>query len=309
MSSPLDRRDVLDRARAAFLGVAIGDALGATTEFLTPEEIRTRHGVHDRMIGGGWLHLAAGRVTDDTEMSLCVARAVVEAGGWDLVGIADRFARWMKGKPVDLGATCRRGIRDYLLKGQLETPPNEWDAGNGAAMRMVPVVLCTLGDEERMRRFAVEQAHITHNHPLSDAACVGLGRMAQRAILGASRAQLRTVAEELGGRERRFRFQPYRGEASGYVGDTVRTVFHHFFATRTFRDCLVATVNQGGDADTNGAIAGMIAGAYYGLQEIPVRWLRRLDRTVREEVIALADRLVTLSPAAETLNARRLETP
>jgi len=309
VSPLLDMSDVLDRARAAFLGVAIGDALGATTEFLMPEEIRTRYGIHDRMIGGGWLHLPAGRVTDDTEMSLCVARAVADAGDWDLVGIADRFVRWMKGKPVDLGATCRRGIREYLLKGQLERPPNEWDAGNGAAMRMAPVALFTLGDDERMRRFAIAQAHITHNHPLSDSACVGLGRMLQQAVLGASRAQLRRVAEELSGREPRFRFEPYRGEASGYIGDTVRTVFHHFFATGSFRDCLVATVNQGGDADTNGAIAGMIAGAYYGLQEIPMRWLRRLDRAVREEVVVLAERLVALSPVAEACRARRHETP
>jgi len=191
-----------------------------------------------------------------------------------------------------------RSIRDYLLKGQLETPPNEWDAGNGAAMRMVPVALCTLGDEERMARLAVAQARITHNHPLSDAACAGLGRMVQRAILGASRAQLRATAEEICARTPAFRFEPYRGEASGYVGDTVRTVFHHFFGTGNFRDCLVATVNQGGDADTTGAIAGMIAGAHYGRKGIPDRWLRRLDRRVRDEVESAAGRLVALSPAA-----------
>jgi ADP-ribosyl-[dinitrogen reductase] hydrolase len=290
--------DVLARARAAFLGVAVGDALGATTEFLTPEEIRHRYGVHDRIVGGGWLHLRPGKVTDDTEMSLCIARAVTDAGGWTVHGIAQEFVRWMKGKPVDLGATCRRGIRDYLLKGQLETPPNEWDAGNGAAMRVAPVALCTLGDEEEMARCAVAQAHITHNHPLSDAACIGLGRMVHRAVLGATRERLHETAHDLCAREPRFRFEPYRGEASGYVADTMRTVFHHFFATASFRDCLVATVNQGGDADTAGAIAGMLAGAHYGSDAIPPRWLRKLDPGVRQEVETLAERLVALSPVA-----------
>ena len=55
-------------------------------------------------------------------------------------------------------------------------------------------------------------------------------------------------------------------------------------------------VNQGGDADTTGAIAGMIAGAFYGLDAIPARWLKKLNREVREEVENQAVRLVQLSP-------------
>jgi ADP-ribosyl-[dinitrogen reductase] hydrolase len=72
--------EVMRRARAAFLGLAVGDALGATTEFMTPGEIRAKYGVHRKIRGGGWLHLKAGQVTDDTEMSLCIARALTAAG-------------------------------------------------------------------------------------------------------------------------------------------------------------------------------------------------------------------------------------
>ena len=68
--------DVRDRARASFLGAAVGDALGATVEFMTPGEIRAAFGVHREITGGGWLHLKPGHVTDDTEMSLCMARAM-----------------------------------------------------------------------------------------------------------------------------------------------------------------------------------------------------------------------------------------
>jgi ADP-ribosyl-[dinitrogen reductase] hydrolase len=57
-------------------------------------------------------------------------------------------------------------------------------------------------------------------------------------------------------------------------------------------------VNQGGDADTTGAIAGAVAGAFYGPGELPARWLRRLDRPVREEIEDLAERLVARSPLA-----------
>jgi ADP-ribosyl-[dinitrogen reductase] hydrolase len=120
-----DLRDVRERARAAFLGLALGDALGATVEFMTPGEIRAAHGTHRDLIGGGWLHLRPGQVTDDTEMSLSLARAIDEAGGWDARPAADRLADWMRGRPADVGSTVRRGIRRYMLHGTLEGAPNE----------------------------------------------------------------------------------------------------------------------------------------------------------------------------------------
>lgn len=291
--------EVLFRAEAAFLGLALGDALGATTEFMTPAEIHATHGVHRKIVGGGWLHLKPGQVTDDTEMSLCIARALVAAGGWDLPGIADNFVAWMRGKPIDIGATCRRGIRDYMLKGQLETPANDWDAGNGGVMRMLPVALFTLGDLGLLEHCAHAQARLTHNHPLSDAACVAVGRLVQQALLGADRHQLHQVARELVATHPTFRFNDYRGRAGGYVVETLQTVFHHFFSTATFEECLVGVVNQGGDADTTGAIAGMIAGAFYGLSELPSAWLRRLDGEVRAEVSQRAAQLIRLSPWAK----------
>jgi ADP-ribosyl-[dinitrogen reductase] hydrolase len=287
---------VLRRARGAFLGLAVGDALGATTEFLTPGEIRAKFKVHRRMIGGGWLRLKAGEVTDDTEMSLCIARALLRGGTWDLRAIAEEFASWLKGHPRDVGATCRRGIRDFLIKGQLQTPYNEWDAGNGGVMRMAPVALFSLGDDDQMKRWAIEQARITHHHPLSDDACVAVGRMVQQALLGADRVQLHAIARRLVAKHPTFRFNHYRGNASAYVVETLQTVFHYLFTTAEFEECLIGVVNQGGDADTTGAIAGMIAGAFYGVEGIPARWLKKLDGRVREEVDEAAGRLVRLSP-------------
>ena len=286
------------RAKSAFLGVAIGDALGATTEFMTPAEIRAKYGVHRRIVGGGWLRLKAGEVTDDTEMSLCIARAIQEAGGWDLNAIADRFSAWMRNRPVDIGATCARGIRRFMHQGTLEVPYNEWDAGNGGVMRMVPVALATLGDERLLASRAIQQARLTHHHPLSDAACITVGRMVHQALTGASRDDLQAVAEDLVERCPPFRYRPYPGRSSAYVVETLQTVFHFFFSTGSFRDCLIGVVNQGGDADTTGAIAGMIAGAFYGVDSLPRRWLKRLDPTVRETAVALAEHLIRRSPLA-----------
>lgn len=288
--------DVRERARAAFLGLALGDALGATLEFMTPAEIRAGHGVHRELVGGGWLHLKPGSVTDDTEMSLCIARAIDVAAGWDLGAVADALAAWLRSGPADVGSTVRKGIRRYVLEGTLAAPPNEGDAGNGAAMRMVPVALATLGDRTLLERLALEQARLTHHHPLSDAACVHVGELLHLACLGASKARLLRAAGALVERVPAFAFDRYRGMASGYVVDTLQTVLHFFRSTRGFEECLVAVVNQGGDADTNGAIAGAIAGAYYGPAELPARWLRRLAPALRAELERLADRLVDLSP-------------
>ena len=258
-SSPSSRPAalVLDHARGAYLGLAVGDALGATTEFMTPAEIRSRYKVHRKIIGGGWLYLKPGQVTDDTEMSLAVGRALLQSGGWDLNGIADEFLNWMRSKPVDIGATCRRGIRDYMTRGQLEVPLNEWDAGNGAAMRMAPVALFALGDDDLMKDCAVAQAHLTHNHALSDAASIAVGTLVQQGIFGADRFRLHEITRELVSDYGSFRFNPYHGNASAYVVDTMQTVFHYLFSTASFEECLVGVVNQGGDADTTGAIAGM----------------------------------------------------
>lgn len=293
--------EIRDRARAAFIGMAIGDALGATVEFMTASEIAAKYGTFRDIVGGGWLCLKPGQVTDDTEMALCIARAIVKNQGWSLEAVADNFAAWLKSRPIDCGDTCRKGIRAYMLKGQLESPPNEWDAGNGAAMRILPVALFSFPDGELLKKYILEQAHITHNNPVSDAACLCLGQLLHLAICGASKNRLRRHVDGLVTRFPTFTFVPYRGLATGYVVDTMQTVFHWFFLGRSFEECLVGTVNQGADADTTGAICGMLAGAYFGMEAIPKRWIRKVDAAVVAEIEIMADRLVAASPAGRTI--------
>ncbi|HWP00319.1 MAG TPA: ADP-ribosyl-[dinitrogen reductase] hydrolase [Methylococcus sp.] len=282
-------------ALGAYLGLAVGDALGATVEFMTPREIRQRYGIHREIIGGGWLRLKPGQVTDDTEMALALGQAMVESGGWNLEAVARSFAVWLRGKPVDVGNTCRRGIRRYLLDGSLEAPPNEGDAGNGACMRNLPVVLATLGDAAAFERQTLEQCHFTHNHPLSDAATLTLGRMVRCLLQGGDRDDCRAFAEGLVETHPCFRFDPYPGRASGYIVDTMQTVLHHFFATGSFAACVTAVVNRGDDADTTGALAGMLAGACYGAEAIPSPWLNRLDGGVKARIFDQTTRLLHLN--------------
>jgi len=287
--------EVQERAQASLLGMAIGDALGATVEFMTPTEIKETYGVLTEIQGGGWLQLKPGEVTDDTQMSLCIARSIV-ACGWSPRDIAERFAEWLRSKPPDVGGTCRRGIRRYMQFGSLSGPPSNDDGGNGAVMRIAPVAIATLADEQLLEAWALEQAHITHNHPLSDAACVLVGNLLHLACLGRSREVMRQATRLALQRTPAFGYASYRGLCSAYVVDTMQTVLHHFFRSRTFEECLVNTVNQGGDADTAGAIVGAIAGAYYGLDAIPKRWLKKLDPRVVNELLKLSGSLVHASP-------------
>jgi ADP-ribosyl-[dinitrogen reductase] hydrolase len=285
-----DNREISlpDRALGAYLGLAVGDALGATVEFLTPGEIRHQYGELTEIVGGGWLKLKPGQVTDDTQMSLALGAAIIEAGTWDLKRIADHWGTWLRSKPIDVGNTCRRGLTRYLRDGSLEAPFSDGDAGNGALMRNLPTVLHAFRDPDRLARCSIEQAHVTHNHPFSDAATLCFARMLAIFLQGGPRrdhlAAARRIADALVAEHRQFRFEPYPKRATAYVVDTAQTVLHTFFSTDSFESCLVKTVNLGGDADTTGAIAGMLAGAHYGVAAIPARWLRRLDRTVRQDI-------------------------
>lgn len=273
-----------DRALGAYLGLAAGDALGATVEFMLPREIKHQYGVHRDIIGGGWLRLKAGRVTDDTEMSLAIGRALIASNGWNTRAIADEFVAWLKTRPIDIGNTCRRGIQRYMLNGELAGPVSEADGGNGALMRILPVALAALNDDTAFRQHALEQAHITHHHPLSDAATLALGEMSRMLLKGGGLKECRTVANALLAEYPKFKFTPYPGRASGYIVDTVQTVLHHFFTTDSFETFLVETVNCGEDADTTGAIAGMLGGALYGVNAIPKRWLNKLEVKVVTEI-------------------------
>jgi ADP-ribosyl-[dinitrogen reductase] hydrolase len=286
---------LLDRALGAFLGLAVGDALGATVEFMTAGEIARQYKIHREIIGGGWLHLKPGRVTDDTEMALALGSALIASDGWNSRAIADAFVTWMRGKPADIGDACRRGISRYISDGSLCAPPAEDSGGNGAAMRNLPTVFVSLADEGLLIRRSIEQARITHNHPESDAATAALARMTRRLLLEGERVACNQIASSLIAQHPAFQFKPWPGNSTGYIVDTVQTVLDGFFNTGSFEECVVRVVNRGGDADTTGALAGQLAGALHGVQGIPARWLKRLDPAVTAAIYIQTQKLLNLS--------------
>lgn len=295
--------ELLQRAEAAYLGLAIGDALGATVEFMTPREIRVAFahdgGVHRHIVGGGWLKLKAGMVTDDTTMSLALGASILAAQGRvEPMACAQAFDAWMRAKPVDIGNTVRRNLITFRKTGNPQAPASEHDAGNGAAMRVLPVALATLGrPESEVREATRAQAHVTHNCAVSDAACEFLVLAVQDFLYGAS---LREVFQErirsliASYPEYAFRDRTRRENPSGWVVETLQAVLQSLVDTSDFESCLLDVVNRGGDADTTGAIAGMLAGALYGMDAIPPRWISAMDDDVRTACLAQARDLIQI---------------
>jgi ADP-ribosyl-[dinitrogen reductase] hydrolase len=296
---------LLDRVTGAYLGLAIGDALGATVEFMTPREIQQQYGQHDSIRGGGWLKLKRGQVTDDTTMALALGEAILQQGSVDALAIAKSFNEWMKQKPVDIGNTVRRGIVHFRYSGIPVVPSNDQDAGNGACMRCLPIALFTYGQSQaRMKAASKRQAHVTHNNEWSDAACECVIEMIQNACDGQDKADmLKGPVASLIKRFPQFAFRVRRSEnPSAFIVETMQAVFQAFFDTNDFTSCLIDVVNRGGDADTTGAIAGMLAGSYYGFSAIPKPWLTTLDKDIylrcEEQAMALIElALQNIEPA------------
>jgi ADP-ribosyl-[dinitrogen reductase] hydrolase len=301
--------DLWDRALGAYLGFAIGDALGATVEFMRPREIAQQYGVHRDMIGGGWLKLPVGQVTDDTTMSLALGDALLAGGSTALHSfvtqsdealvrsIGDSYVRWLKGKPVDCGNTCRRGIQRYLREGTLEGLYNPGDGGNGALMRNLPSAFATLGDYAAFEKLSMAQARLTHHHPFSDSATVGLGQLLRLLLQGADHSASQQWIAQWVQANAVFRFTPYKDRATAYVVDTVQTVLHYFTLHEGFEAAMIATVNQGDDADTTGALLGMLAGARCGASRLPLRWLERLQPATVQAITVQTRGLLDLAQA------------
>lgn len=291
MNAPL-----IARAEAAYLGLALGDALGATVEFLMPREIAYQYGVHREIRGGGWLGIKPGQVTDDTTMALALGAAILADGGEvRALSCARAFDAWMRGKPVDIGNTVRRNLIAFRRSGSPSAAPSEFDAGNGAAMRVLPAALGTLGRDESAVRSAVRaQAHVTHHNPVSDAACEFIALAVQDFVRGESlRTVYRRRIQPLIADHPEFAFRRRRREnPSGWIVETMQAVLQALLETDSVESCLVDVTNRGGDADTTGAIAGMLAGALYGPASLPPRWLKALDPAVRQACRAQARALV-----------------
>ncbi|MSU92336.1 ADP-ribosylglycohydrolase family protein [Rhodobacteraceae bacterium 2CG4] len=269
-----------DRLKGAFLGLAVGDALGTTLEF-SP---RPAQPVVTDMVGGGPFGLAPGGWTDDTSMALCLADSLLEHPGFDPDDLMRRFVNWWRtghnshtGTCFDIGITTSWALARFAQGGDPfagSTDPRS--AGNGGIMRLAPVVLAFHADPERMREVAALQSRTTHAAP----ECLEFAAQLADAI----HAEIRGEGALVTGLSRAS------VSSSGYVRHTFDAAVWAVATTGSFREALLAAVNLGDDADTVSAVAGQIAGARYGLAGIPGEWLTKL--AWRERIETRADRLI-----------------
>jgi ADP-ribosyl-[dinitrogen reductase] hydrolase len=165
----------------------------------------------------------------------------------------------------------------------------------------MPAVFATLGDDAAFVKLSMAQARLTHHHPFSDSATVGLGQLLRLLLQGAESSTCQQWITQWVEANAVFRFTPYKDRATAYVVDTVQTVLHYFTLHQGFEAAMVATVNQGDDADTTGALLGMLAGARCGASRLPLRWLDRLQPVTVEAITAqtrgLLDLAGTLAPS------------
>lgn len=291
--------------KGALYGVAIGDALGAPLEFMSAKEIADRHGKVTEMIGGGWLCVTPGEVTDDTQMTLAVAEGIIENPDSPIEAIGERFIAWARSGPKDIGGTCSRSIYGAAREGVKRPTEAAWfnaskdtakangrrSGGNGALMRTVYPGLYYQG-----RLMAVETAgaiaQMTHWDKKSTEACNFYTEMIHLITESISREEaLQIIRDVLKDSEYSLKARKQL-KPTGYVVDSFNCALHSIAATGTFEEAIIEAANLGGDADTIAAITGGLAGAIYGYNEIPERWIRTLDPKIREQLDRLVDAAV-----------------
>ena len=270
------------KIKGALYGFAIGDAMGATTEFMDEPQIKSKYGEVRDIIGGGWLNLKPGEVTDDTQMMMCVCEAIEYGFGpvrnWNYHehnskgdAMLDRccanFVDWYNTNPKDIGNCCRKVISNcaiYKCHESWQTFAEDSESlGNGSLMRTLPIILS--GQSEDL---AMLQGMLTHNNDICDMA-ISLYHKNFEEIL--YHDTFRSVVNNL-------------AEPTGHVINTLNNALYWVQRTDSFEEAIVGAVNHGGDADTIAAITGSLAGALYGYETIPQRWIDQLSPDVKVEL-------------------------
>ncbi len=261
-----------DRAVACLLGLAVGDALGFPLEGLSARQIARRYPDRTRYHFLG----RTGYVSDDTEQAVMVAEALLE--GRPVEGFARRLVLWFWTIPPGIGLATVKACLKWTVGWRQGAP----SAGNGAAMRAASVGLWHAYSDELARQVAL----VTHTDPRGVDGARLVSHLVHRMLHGES-ADWPDVALELDPRLRAalqkawdLRGEPPETRArelgiTGYVLHSVPLACAALWSGASFREALDGVLRQGGDADSNGAIAGALLGARWG--EVPSEWTDLLE--------------------------------
>jgi ADP-ribosyl-[dinitrogen reductase] hydrolase len=301
------------RYRGCLLGLASGDALGASVEFMSPGSFEP---LVD-MIGGGKFNLVPGEWTDDTSMALCLAESLIEKSAFDPIDQLERYLNWYRtgylssnGRCFDIGITTANALHRFERTGEpFPGPDAPHTAGGGSLMRLAPVPMFFAAHPIEAIEHCADSSRTTHASPEAVDACRYYGGLLLGALYGRSKQELLSAPpswkflpdkaiQSLASLAERVlevadgsfkHHHPPRIKGSGYVVRGMEAALWAFFHTNSFRDGALLAVNLGDDADTTGAIYGQLAGAYYGEEGIPAAWQKKLAKV--ELIRQYADKL------------------
>ena len=298
------------------MGLVTGDALGNAIQFMSREEVRERGFVHD-MEEGGVYETPAGTWTDDSSMALATLDSIREIGAVVPEDIMLNFVSWEChgeytpfGEAFDEGNTCTYAIMNFMKRPDWRTcgKTGERANGNDALMRILPVCLHFTEKEHTGEPVAITEAidaihqatvltHIHHRAMMASGLYYfmareivnGSGNLMERMQSGLDKgfsfykqdvANLTETARygRLSDLDVMASIPENEIRSSGYVVDTLEAAVWSLVSTGSFRECLIKAVNLGDDADTVGAVAGGLAGLYYGYSAIPDEWLGALQK-------------------------------
>ena len=252
--------ELFNRFKGMFWGLVVGDCLGSPIQFTGKDA----HAHITKMEPCHHFNTPAGYWTDDSSMAFCVAESITRLEKCDLIDIARNFVRWYDNGfwsslpySFDVGkatASAISGIKRNCLQNGEET-----SQGNGSIMRFAPSYIWNYGNKDRNILYQISD--LTHDsHKVRETIDL-MAYICDSHLLGIPTKikSLYNAREEVNN--------------SGWVVSTLQAALWAFETTETFEDGMIAAVNLGGDADSIGAVYGQIAGAFYGFEAIPERWL------------------------------------
>lgn len=285
-----------NRIQGALFGLAIGDALGGTTEFMSPFQIKEQYGQLTELIGGGVWHLEPGETTDDTAMTIAVAKGILAAPEDPIPPIGEEFLVWWRTVPKDVGTIISTVFKEYRgdWKESAKAAHHKLggkSAGNGSLMRCLPVALA-YSNKDKMELVTIEQSKMTHYDTLADEACLLYNRIAYRVLKDEN--LMSAIQHEVKGTryEEVLHRKPPQVAPDGFVVNTLLWVLHLLLTSANFEEVVVRAANNGFDSDTVGAIAGGLAGLYYGFEALPERYVSAILR--KKELLDITERLYVL---------------
>lgn len=293
-----------DSALGCLMGALVGDATGATLEFLGRKPTSTEVEQAMTLPGGGIMDLAPGQITDDGELTLCLAQALSESTVFDLETIAQFYAKWIDSSPFDIGMTTRNslGCMSGPAWEEIDYRPDYAVAmtraasrfcteskANGSLMRITPLGIWGHKlDDLTLAEYAQQDSQLSHPNPSCCHAvacyCIAIANLLRQPgdrqnALDKVESWANTYAnQEVSSWLKMAKDNidiPYRPQI-GFIKIAFTHAFRHLYQGSDYVSALRETLAGGGDTDTNACIVGGLMGAVSGLQSIPESMVERV---------------------------------